>query len=63
MTHWSWDEWVRGSGDKEPKEKVRDQAKDFPDLVRYLFSDHPTFRGYQMSGIRHSTRGRGPQGY
>jgi phage terminase large subunit-like protein len=62
MTHWAWDEWVRG-GDREPKEKTRDQAKDFPDLVRYLFMDKPSFRGYQMSGVRHSTHGRSERGY
>ena len=45
MTHWSWDEHVR-AGDKEPKEKVRDKAKDFPDLVRYLANDRPEYARY-----------------
>lgn len=45
MSHWSWDEHVR-SGDKEPKEKVRDKAKDFPDLIRYLALDKPDFAKY-----------------
>jgi hypothetical protein len=47
MTHWSWDEHVR-TGDKEPKEKVRDKAKDFPDLVRYLANDRPNYRKYAL---------------
>lgn len=47
MSHWSWDEWSRG-GDKEPKEKVRDKAKDFPDLVRYLANDKPSYRRYTL---------------
>jgi hypothetical protein len=50
MTHWAWDEWTR-QGDKEPKEKVRDKAKDFPDLVRYLANDHPAYRKY-MTGAQ-----------
>ena len=45
MTHWSWDEHAR-VGDKEPKEKVRDKAKDFPDLIRYLALDKPDFARY-----------------
>jgi phage terminase large subunit-like protein len=47
MSHWSWEEWTR-SGDKEPKEKVRDKAKDFPDLVRYLANDRPSYSKYMM---------------
>jgi len=45
MTHWAWDEHVR-AGDKEPKEKVRDKAKDFPDLIRYLANDRPDYAKY-----------------
>jgi phage terminase large subunit-like protein len=45
MSHWSWDEHVR-VGDKEPKEKVRDKAKDYPDLIRYLALDKPEFAKY-----------------
>jgi hypothetical protein len=45
MGHWSWDEHSR-AGDKEPKEKVRDKAKDFPDLIRYLALDKPEFARY-----------------
>ena len=47
MRTWSWDEWTR-TGDKEPKEKVRDKAKDFPDLVRYLANDKPSYRKYAL---------------
>ncbi len=47
MTHWSWDEHVR-TGDKEPKEKVRDKAKDFPDLIRYLMNDRPSYHRYAV---------------
>lgn len=47
MTHWSWEEWQRSS-DKEPKEKVRDKAKDFPDLIRYLANDRPEYRKYML---------------
>jgi len=49
MRTWSWDEHVR-TGDKEPKEKVRDKAKDFPDLIRYLALDSPTYRRYTVGG-------------
>lgn len=49
MTHWAWDDWHRG-GDKEPKEKVRDKSKDFPDLIRYLANDHPSFHAYKTGG-------------
>lgn len=60
MTHWAWDDWTRGS-DKEPKEKVRDKAKDFPDLIRYLANDRPSYDGYarpamQSSGVNFSMR-------
>ncbi len=47
MRHWSWDEHVR-AGDKEPKEKVRDKAKDFPDLIRYLANDRPNYSKYAI---------------
>ncbi len=47
MTHWAWEEHAR-PGDKEPKEKVRDKAKDFPDLIRYLANDHPTYSRYAL---------------
>jgi len=54
MTHWSWDEWTR-AGDREPKEKVRDRAKDFPDLIRYLANDHPSFMRYRSgNGVVHT---------
>ena len=57
MTHWTWDEWVRG-GDREPKEKVRDRHKDFPDLVRYFVLDRPSFRGYTRGMVfQHRRRG------
>ena len=49
MTHWSWDEHVR-TGDKEPKEKVRDRFKDFPDLLRYLANGKPSFHGLTRGG-------------
>src|SRR3990167_993671 len=55
MTHWSWDEWTR-QGDREVKEKVRDKAKDFPDLVRYLANDRPAYRKYALG----ATIVRGP---
>lgn len=47
MTHWSWDEWTRAEG-HEPKEKVRERAKDFPDLLRYLANDHPDYKRYHL---------------
>lgn len=47
MRTWSWDEWTR-QGDHEPKEKVRDKAKDFPDLIRYLANDTPSYRRYAL---------------
>ena len=47
MRTWSWDEWTR-TGDKEPKEKVRDKAKDFPDLIRYLANDRPNYSKYAI---------------
>ena len=47
MRHWSWDEHVRAN-DKEPKEKVRDKAKDFPDLIRYLANDRPSYSKYAL---------------
>jgi len=57
MTHWTWDEWTRG-GDKEPKEKVRDRHKDFPDLVRYFALDRPSFTGYTRGMVfQHRRRG------
>ena len=57
MTHWTWDEWIRG-GDREPKEKVRDRHKDFPDLVRYFVLDRPSFQGYTRGlAFRHRRTG------
>ncbi len=47
MGHWAWDDWTRGA-DREPKEKVRDRHKDFPDLIRYLALSQPTFSGLTM---------------
>ena len=55
MSHWSWDEWTR-QGDREVKEKVRDKAKDFPDLIRYLANDRPAYRKYALG----ATIVRGP---
>lgn len=58
MSHWAWDDWNR-QGDKEPKEKVRDRHKDFPDLLRYLANARPTFFGLTRGeGIWHRP-GRG----
>lgn len=48
MTRWSWDEWTRQSGDKEPKERVRERYKDFPDVVRYLANDRPEYNKYRQ---------------
>lgn len=57
MTRWTWDEWTRG-GDREPKEKVRDRYKDFPDLVRYFVLDRPSYQGYTRGMIfQHRRRG------
>ena len=57
MTHWTWDEWIRG-GNREPKEKVRDRHKDFPDLARYFVLDRPSFQGYTRGLIfRHRRTG------
>ena len=61
MTHWAWDEWTR-TGDKEPKEKVREKAKDFPDLIRYLANDRPTFFGYTRQVGYYSRPGRDQRG-
>ena len=47
MTHWAWDEWK--SPDHDRKELVRDRHKDFPDLLRYLASDLPTFNGLKRA--------------
>ena len=62
MTHWSYDEWAR-PGDREPKESVRDKLKDFPDLIRYLANDRPTFAGLTMGRtLRHRPSGRSRRG-
>ncbi len=56
MTHWAWDEWTRAS-DKDPKEKVRDRYKDFPDLLRYFANSRPTFFGLTRGeGVWHRPR-------
>ena len=43
MSHWSWDEYK--GGDREPKEKVRDRWKDYPDLLRYFSNGMLSYRG------------------
>ncbi len=64
MTHWSWAEHANPA-DKEPKEIPRDRWKDFPDLIRYLALDRPTFKGYHRSDTRilMPTGSRGARGY
>jgi phage terminase large subunit-like protein len=62
MTHWSFDDWTR-QGDREPKEKVRDVAKDFPDVLRYLALDRPTYRGLTFSNANAVRRKPPPRGY
>lgn len=62
MTHWVWDEYAR-SGDKEPKEQPRTRHKDFPDLIRYLALDRPTYDRYTHSTQLVRPSGRGPRGY
>lgn len=37
MTRYAWDDWTRANRmNRDPKEKVREQYKDFPDIVRYV---------------------------
>ncbi len=37
-----WDEYRFGSDMKDPKEKIRDYHKDFPDCVRYIAASRPS---------------------
>lgn len=37
-----WDEFRFGSDMKDPKEKIRDYHKDFPDCVRYIVAQKPS---------------------
>lgn len=37
-----WDEFRFGSDMKDPKEKVKDYHKDFPDCVRYIIAQRPS---------------------
>ena len=62
MTHWAWEEWGR-TGDREPKETVRDRWKDFPDLVRYLFNDLPSSGKYARIGQAMPRRNPPRRGY
>ena len=50
MQHWAWGDWARNDGMHEPKEKVRDRHKDFPDLLRYLAMSRASFRGLRGGG-------------
>ena len=59
MQRFTFDEWVR-AGDRDPKEKVRDKFKDFPDLVRYAVNDRPTYHGYKVGlAFQHRRAKRG----
>lgn len=63
MTHFTWDEWTR-QGDREPKEKVRDRYKDFPDLLRYFVMDRPSYHGLTRGHARLTwATGRSARGY
>lgn len=42
MSHLMWDEY-KFSANRDPKEKVKDKDKDFPDCVRYTLAVRPTF--------------------
>lgn len=44
MSHLLWDEYKFGRDLKDPKERVKDWKKDFPDCVRYTLAFKPTYR-------------------
>jgi hypothetical protein len=61
LSHLRWDEYKFNS-DRDPKERVKDKDKDFPDCVRYILATRPTYSSqhmqptdinYQISSIEH----------
>jgi phage terminase large subunit-like protein len=51
MTHLLWDEYRFGRESRDPKETVKDFAKDFPDCVRYTLALRPTSRSNDLSPV------------
>lgn len=52
MTRLMWDEWRSGQRfTKDPKERVKDFNKDFPDCVRYTLTLHPTYSSANLEPV------------
>lgn len=47
MSHLRWDEF-RFNSDRDPKERVKDKDKDFPDTVRYTLASRPTYSSQNL---------------
>lgn len=50
MSHLRWDEFKFGS-DRDPKERVKDKDKDFPDCVRYTLALKPRFSSASQTPV------------
>lgn len=50
MSHLRWDEY-KFNNDRDPKERVKDKDKDFPDCVRYTLIMRPTSSNYQQEPV------------
>lgn len=50
MTHMRWDEY-RFNSDRDPKERVKDKDKDFPDCVRYALAIRPTYSSQNIQPV------------
>lgn len=50
LSHLRWDEY-RFNADRDPKERVKDKDKDFPDCVRYTLAIRPSYSSQSIQPI------------
>lgn len=50
LSHLRWDEYKFNS-DRDPKERVKDKDKDFPDCVRYVLANRPSYSSDTSSPV------------
>lgn len=63
FTHYIWDDHKVGASSRSVKEKPKDLAKDFPDLVRYCIMSRPRYRKTEFYSPSKDRPSGTPTGY
>lgn len=50
ISHLRWDEY-KFNNDRDPKERVKDKDKDFPDCIRYTLATRPSFSSQDIQPV------------